>query len=232
VEWNLAPSEAERDDPFEDASLLRIWWPILLLMVGALVLVGLLVLLPISVFSRELGALDLWGETRAPCERPSHELWFAAGQGDVAELQRQLDGTAASPVMVDATLDGWTPLLCAADHGQTAAAAVLLEAGADPDLAIGGRPAPIAMAARLGNVALIDQLVHAGADPSSDLGGTTALIQAIEAGQLEAVEALLDAGADPEGADEHGHTPADAARAADDPDATALLSQSSVDLSG
>lgn len=205
--WDPHPDE--RSEEWDERSLLQIWWPILAVAVGGFALVAVVFVLPITIFSRELSALDLWGDSTAPCEDPGAPLWFAAGEGNRAEVRQLLDGGAAAPDMVDASLEGWTPLLCAADHRQTELAALLLGSGADPDLATGGRAAPIAIAAGDGNIELVQVLLHAGADPDNDGDGTTALIQAVENGHPDVAALLLEAGADPEKADESGRTPAD-----------------------
>jgi ankyrin repeat protein len=208
VGWDPQP-DGRAAEEWDERSLFQIWWPVLAVVVGGFALVAVVFVLPISIFSRELSALDLWGDSTAPCEDPGAPLWFAAAEGDTAETRQLLDAGAAAPDMVDASLEGWTPLLCAADHRQTDVAVLLLAAGADPDLATGGRAAPIAIAAGDGNIELVQALLHAGADPDNDGNGTTALIQAVENGQADTAALLLEAGADPEKADESGRTPAD-----------------------
>ncbi|OWY62603.1 hypothetical protein B7486_57545 [cyanobacterium TDX16] len=129
---------------------------------------------------------------------------FDAGSGDVDALSARL---AAGDLSVDGSADGWTPLLCAAENGQAEAAALLLGAGADPDLAVGGRASPLAIAAGAGDVELVDLLLGEGADPNSQLGGTTPLIEAAEAEQPDLIATLVAEGADPDAPNDRGITP-------------------------
>jgi ankyrin repeat protein len=220
LDWEAAgwaPVLEERgpsDDP--RPTLLQIWLPVLVVgLIGTLLAVGV-VFVPMYVFSQEVGGL-MEGGTR-PCDDPNAGgLRFDAGSGDVDAVR----GALAAGRDVDGSADGWTPLLCAAANGRVGAAGALLEAGADPDLAVGGRAAPIAIAAGAGDVALVELLLEAGADPDNDFGGTTPLVEAAEADLPEMVEQLVAGGAEPDVAADRGMTPL--LSAAGNPDATEAL---------
>jgi len=193
-------------DHEEQPSLLAIWWPILLVGgIGALMAVAA-VFTPFLLFSNALDGLELWPNSTAACEDPDEELWLAATNGDLPTIERELPASLSTAEGVDSGHDGWTPLLCAVDHGQPEAAQLLLDAGADPDLATGGRSSPIAVAAADGDADMVDVLLGAGADPDNDLGGTTALHQAAEGEHVAAIEALAAGGADLEATNEQGAT--------------------------
>ncbi|MGE4220649.1 MAG: ankyrin repeat domain-containing protein, partial [Alphaproteobacteria bacterium] len=57
-----------------------------------------------------------------------------------------------------------TPLTSAIANGRRAAALALIDAGANPDIALAGGARPVHLAARLGDAALADRLAQAGAD--------------------------------------------------------------------
>lgn len=92
-----------------------------------------------------------------------------------------------------------TPLNLACVKGNTEAAAMLLKAKADPDLAA-QFGAPIHYAAGWGRSSLILQLLEAGVDVNArnPFDGDTPLISAAASGKLECVRLLLDRGADRE----------------------------------
>lgn len=140
----------------------------------------------------------------------------AASQGDRAKVTALLDAGAD----VNATDSrGNTALYFAAMRGHTELAALLLERGADPNSSNQFRRTPVHVAARYGHGDVIRILAKNGADvdrrsfnrsvrgPALDPGGARAidrqqvggarpLMVAARSGQLEAVKALVDAGAE------------------------------------
>ncbi|KAK3879401.1 hypothetical protein Pcinc_016031, partial [Petrolisthes cinctipes] len=139
--------------------------------------------------------------------RPLHE---AASQGH-QECVRLL--VMADDAEVDTlTFSGLTPLyLAVVKHlemdGESECVKILLEAGADPDMAHGvSWSLPVTKAVR--NVALVKQLLDAGADPNrEEFENGTPLHAAVEEGTLESVSLLLDRGADMTNMGEVSHTP-------------------------
>ena len=94
---------------------------------------------------------------------------------------------------------GMTPLAMAAVYGNVRLVDRLLKAGADPK-ALGPNGETMVMyAARNGNPQLVRMFVEAGVDVNArePLRGTTALMWAVEQKNADAVQALLDAGANP-----------------------------------
>ena len=102
-----------------------------------------------------------------------------------------------------------TALLEAAAGGQVDAARALLDAGAEVDLKNGNGLAPLAVAAQLGHTNLVELLISRGAEVGVRNGPpfTTALLEAVNAGQVDAARALLNAGADIERKNLHGLAP-------------------------
>lgn len=127
-----------------------------------------------------------------PCDDPDLALWSAAADGDLDALAVELDATGDP----DSVLRSRSPLLCAAIAGQVDAVDALIEAGADPDLAVDGTTA-LHQAVEGGHDDVIAALARGGADlEATNERGATALVLAAR-GRPQAVEALLDAGADP-----------------------------------
>lgn len=145
------------------------------------------------------------------------DVFEAAALGEVetlaaalAEDRRARDRHAA---------DGFTPLTLAAFCGQMEALALLLENGADPNLAAanpsGVRPLHSAVAHRDREAAFLAAaaLLDAGAAPNVfQQGGWTPLHSAALHGHLDLVELLLRHGADPAAESDDGQTPTDLAR--------------------
>lgn len=203
--WDPAPPERD----WSQRTLGQIWRPVVVVVVVGALVAAAAVFVPFVVLSNELDGVEGFPGAMAACEDPSADLALAATNDDAAEVARL---AAEDPTAVDRSRGGWTPLLCAVDHGSARAAGTLLAVGADPDLAVGGRAAPVSIAAADGDQALVQALLEAGADPSNPAGGTTPLIEAIRAsveagGDAEVLAALLAAGADPAGVDEEGESP-------------------------
>ena len=94
--------------------------------------------------------------------------------------------------------DGWTALHASAVRGHAEVVAILLGAGADVDACDDSGITPLWNAAGPSpSKAAIRLLLEAGADPNAKDAqfGWTPLIRAVDAGNLDAVELLLAAGA-------------------------------------
>lgn len=92
---------------------------------------------------------------------------------------------------------GYTPLMFAAQSGDTESAKLILAAGADLKDTAADNTNALILAAHAGQSATAVYLVNAGADPNDGQAGYTALHVAATAGDLPLVTALLAHGADP-----------------------------------
>ncbi len=132
-------------------------------------------------------------------------LWLAAQSGDAVMVYLLLDNNAESDAANGA---GVTPLMVASASGNPDAADVLIERGANPNATekTYGQT-PLMFAAANNEADIIAVLVEKGADvaaatkvrtssTSEPMGGLTALHYAVRQGNVEAVDALLDRGAD------------------------------------
>ncbi len=139
------------------------------------------------------------------CQKPDQELLRAVGQGRGAvELAMQRGAN------IDARDGaGRTPLSHAAALGDAQVVAYLLKHGAKVDEADNDEATPLHWAARGGHGAAIALLLgaHAKVDPVAGLRKRTPLWDAAFSGSADAVNALLQAGADPNKADTFEQTP-------------------------
>jgi ankyrin repeat protein len=97
-----------------------------------------------------------------------------------------------------------------ASHGDVAAMKKMLDTGLDPNARDAAGYTPLIAAARAGNVAMVQLLATRGADPNlpdAAVNSWTPLLHAVHKAQPGAIFALLDAGANANGADSHGQTP-------------------------
>ncbi|MEA1673577.1 ankyrin repeat domain-containing protein [Nitrospirillum sp. BR 11163] len=124
--------------------------------------------------------------------------------------------------------DGATGLLMAVERHNLAMVDALLKAGANPD----GAPdrAPLHLAVSVRDLTMVKRLLAAHADPNATMGTETPLYMAGVMGEIPAAQALLDAGADINKADEVGKTPILAAAAADNWQTVAFLLDHDVSL--
>ncbi|MGK2962003.1 MAG: ankyrin repeat domain-containing protein [Gemmatimonadaceae bacterium] len=147
---------------------------------------------------------------------PETPLGAAARAGNVSRV-RELLRAGASPNESYGYKRSHTPLMAAAKNGHLEATRVLIQAGARHDQsAEGSGLTALGMAAEAGHVAVIDLLVSVGASLQGGGGNhdpVPPLQAAAGAGQVEAVRALLRAGASPN-EKQLGSTAIDAARAA------------------
>jgi ankyrin repeat protein len=149
-----------------------------------------------------------------------------------------LDATGRVGALLDAgaqadvrSPDGFTPLQLAAYFGAPAAAALLVERGADVD-AVADNPqriAPLHAAVAGRRPEVVRLLLAAGAAPDArQQSGWTPLLAAAQHGNLEMAQALLDAGADPTAANDEGVRPADLARTHGHDEVAALIERAAV----
>ncbi len=131
----------------------------------------------------------------------SKALVRAAGQGDLATVKALL---ALEKDIDDIYETGQTALEWAASFGRTEVVRLLLEAGANVNIASeGGGSNPLMIAALYSNVDCVRLLLAYGASPhfssspsTEGKGGMTALHNAAVVGSVEVSELLLDAGAE------------------------------------
>lgn len=118
------------------------------------------------------------------------------------------DWIAAGRPLDEQDRDGDTALMAAASQYRWEMCHLLIDAGADVNLA-GWQGGPLAAAAYRGDVATCGALLRAGARPETkDQRGRTALHGAASQGHVEIAQMLLAAGAGVDVADtEWGHTP-------------------------
>lgn len=125
-------------------------------------------------------------------------LWLAAGEGKVDNLKLLLD-KGADPS--NARVDGITALMTSSVGGHAGAVKLLMEKGADASATDKDGLTPLMNAAENGTVAVVQALVEATDADYMNLfskTGFNALIIACAHGHLEAVDYLLNAGADVE----------------------------------
>ena len=120
----------------------------------------------------------------------------AAQRGDVEAVRALLrDGADVNAALGD----GMTGLHWAAERGDDALAAVLIEAGAEAERTTRlGAYRPLHLAAKGGHAAIARRLLDDGAavDPETSTGAVTPLHLAAAAGAPETVRVLLEHGAD------------------------------------
>ena len=121
-------------------------------------------------------------------------VFDAARAGDAEALQAALEGG----VPVDARNEaGDSLLMLAAYHCHAPASALLLERGADPNLANDKGQQPLAGVCWRGAVDIARALLERGAAVDGAGGGMTPLMLAAMCGHKQVVELLLEHGADP-----------------------------------
>ena len=126
----------------------------------------------------------------------------AARAGDAATLEVLVHAGADVNVV-----DGWkaqTPLMWAAAENQAAAVSFLVGAGADVEAVSGGGEfTALTFAVRAGAIEATRALIEAGADVERRLNdGTSLLVLAATNAHYELADVLLEAGADPNSADQ------------------------------
>ncbi len=135
------------------------------------------------------------------------DLFAAAALGRVDDLRQAIKAPGA---VSRKAYDGWTALHLAAFFGELEAAALLLDAGADPTTlssnSLHNTALHAAIAGGHADAALL--LIERGADVHTpDAGGHTPLHIAAEAGLVDVARVLLERGADPLAVDAEDKTP-------------------------
>lgn len=141
------------------------------------------------------------------------DVFEASAVGDAHRLRALL---AEDPSRANAfAADGFSPLGLASFFGNAEAARLLLESGANPNLAAHNatRVAPLHSAVAGKSVEIARELLEHGADVHArQEGGYTPLHGAAVDGDEEAIRLLLGHGADPGARNDAGKTPAELAR--------------------
>ena len=141
---------------------------------------------------------------------PELDIFDAAAAGQLEPLQTLLDDDA--PLANAEASDGARPLHLACFFGQTESAKLLLDCGADVNVAVAafGGVFPIHSAAASRSTEIIEMLLEAGAHPNTkQQGGWTALHAAAKHGDTAMTQLLLDHSADPNNPTDDGAAPRD-----------------------
>ena len=143
---------------------------------------------------REL--IEVGEDVNTPSGDGSTPLLWAAYRFDV-EMARILISAGASVEVPNNY--GVTPLLQAGRTGDAVMTGVLLDAGARPNLAHAEGETPLMAASRSGSVLSVRRLINRGAfvNAADSFQNQTALMWASAEGQLDVVDTLLAAGANP-----------------------------------
>ncbi len=147
-----------------------------------------------------------WTQWRLPLRRVgAADLPGAAAIGDLDAIDRLI---ALGLPLESEDAHGATALIRAAGGGHTALVVRLLEAGADTTHVARSGIHCLAAAVSAKREAVVRTLLNHGVAADTRMaGGGTALTVAAALGQVRTAEALLEAGADPNAADEQGMTP-------------------------
>jgi ankyrin repeat protein len=141
-----------------------------------------------------------------PPEKDSNEnLWLALRRGETEGVTKAL----AAGCDANAAEDGMSPLLYAAKNGQVEIVRVLLDHGADLTRSIIGGDTALHVAARENRAEVLKLLISRGAhsENSNSRGWTALHCTAHYGSQLQALEALLNSGANPNAQNNDGETP-------------------------
>lgn len=145
-----------------------------------------------------------------PLQMPSperlQELLFTAARMGRDDMIPDLLRAGADVEARDAR--GYTALILASYNGQVSTTELLLSLGADVNAGDGERGHTALMGISFkGYPEIARRLVASGADVNArNFAGQTALMTAVLFNQMEIVDLLIDAGADPSIADANGHS--------------------------
>ena len=115
--------------------------------------------------------------------------------GDEKAVTALLDSGVSPDAVSPGVMDGATPVLASIMGGHEDVSKLLLDRGADPNLAGEDGLFPLMHACARNNVAIAGQLIEHGASVDAETsGGTTSLIVAAAAGHRDAVDLLHRAG--------------------------------------
>jgi ankyrin repeat protein len=129
---------------------------------------------------------------------PQYQVIPAVIRGDVEAVKALLSDSENVDINWTAGGRGSSALSTAAASNQIAIAQLLLDRGADPNIASQWNETPLQAAAYHGNTEILKLLIDAGArlDTAETQYGFTALASAARNGHMDAIKLLLDAGAD------------------------------------
>jgi beta-lactamase regulating signal transducer with metallopeptidase domain len=131
-----------------------------------------------------------------------------SGLNALAQLSHSPRGVHVYADWTGAWGGGTSPLLLAAQMGDHEMVELLIDAGADPNVAPDGRDSALNYAIRSGELELAELLLEHGADPNRTIEGQPPpLLTAVQMGEVELIEALLDAGADPNASSQYMGSP-------------------------
>ena len=138
------------------------------------------------------------------------ELCSVAERGDLNRIRLLV---ASQPILVNANCScGWSPLRCAVWREQRAAVRLLIDKGADVNLADSTGTLPIHEAVTTKDHTTVKMLIKAGAEVNSrDSSGDTPLHLTARFGDARMAGLLLKAGADVRATNDRNRTPADLA---------------------
>ena len=146
-------------------------------------------------------------------EENEKKLWHASREGNFDEVKSLLSSGIwmdMNCVPSDSFYTPSTPLYEATCIGYDKLVQLLLDAGADPNVASASKCKyiPLCLAARNGNKEVVQLLLNSGADPDkADHFGSISLHAAVQSGYRDVAELLLNAGAQPNNENENGWSP-------------------------